>query len=48
MGVDLSGGKTPAPATLAKLSQLSSTLNVQALTAASQHISTWAAANCHG
>jgi hypothetical protein len=46
-GVNLSGGKTPDPATLAKLSQLSSQLNVQALTAASQHIATWAAANCH-
>jgi hypothetical protein len=47
-GVDLTGGKTPDAATLAKLSQLSSTLNVQALTAASQHIATWAATNCHG
>ena len=46
-GVNLSSGKTPDPATIARLSQLSSQLNVQALTAASQHIATWAAANCH-
>ena len=46
-GVDLSGGKTPDPATLAKLAALSSQLNVQALTAASQHIEAWAVANCH-
>ena len=46
-GVNLSSGKTPDPATLSKLSQLSSQLNVQALTTASQHIAAWAAANCH-
>ncbi len=46
-GVDLTGGKTPDPATLAKLASLSSELNIQALTAASQHIATWAEANCH-
>ena len=46
-GVDLTGGKTPDPATLAKLTQLSSQLNVAALTAAAQHIEAWAVANCH-
>jgi hypothetical protein len=46
-GVNLSSGQTPNPATLAKLTQLSSQLDVKALTAASQHIAAWATANCH-
>jgi hypothetical protein len=46
-GANLASGKTPDAATLAKLAALSSQLNVQALTAASRHISAWAAANCH-
>jgi hypothetical protein len=46
-GVNLKSGATPDPATLAKLAALSSQLNIPALTAASRHIATWAAANCH-
>jgi hypothetical protein len=41
-------GTTPDAATLAKLAQLSSSIDSAKLTAAAQHISTWAGANCHG
>ena len=47
-GYKPSAGKVPDAATIAKLQQLSASLDVQALTAASQHIATWSAANCHG
>jgi hypothetical protein len=46
-GAGLTPGKVPDAATLAKLAALSSQLDVKAITAASQHIAAWAAANCH-
>jgi len=46
-GVDLSGGKTPDPATLAKLAALQGTLDQQKLATAEANISKWAANNCH-
>jgi hypothetical protein len=47
-GVDLSSGKTPDPAALAKIAALQSTIDQQKLTAAEQHLNAWATANCHG
>jgi hypothetical protein len=46
-GVDLSSGKVPNAATLAKLEKLGQQLNTPAITKADQQIAAWAAANCH-
>jgi hypothetical protein len=46
-GVDLSGGKTPDAATLAKLMALSQKFQNAQFQTAVQHIETWAAKNCH-
>jgi hypothetical protein len=46
-GVDLTGGKTPDAATLAKLMALSQKFQNAKFQAAVQHIETWAAQNCH-
>jgi hypothetical protein len=46
-GVDLSSGKTPDAATLAKLLALSQKFQNAKFQAAVQHIETWAASNCH-
>jgi hypothetical protein len=46
-GVDLTGGKTPDAATLAKLMTLSQKFQNAKFQAAVQHIETWAAKNCH-
>jgi hypothetical protein len=46
-GVDLSSGKTPDAATLAKLLTLSQKFQNAKFQAAVQHIETWAANNCH-
>ena len=40
-------GGTPDPASLAKLTQLATQLDSPKLTAAEQHIQTWAQNNCH-
>jgi hypothetical protein len=45
-GVDLSSEKAPAASVIAKLVKLSSQLDAQQLTTASQDISAWANANC--
>lgn len=45
-GVDLSSGKAPTASVLGKLVKLSSQLDAQKLTTASQDISVWAHANC--
>lgn len=45
-GVDLSSGKAPTAHVLAKLIKLSSELDAQKLTMASQDIAVWARANC--
>ena len=41
-------GSVPDPSVLAKLQALQGQLDQTKLAAAEQHISTWAAANCHG
>jgi hypothetical protein len=46
-GVDLSGGKTPDAATLAKLQQLGTEIDQTKLTKAETDISTWVTQNCH-
>jgi hypothetical protein len=46
-GVDLSSGKTPDPAALAKIAALQGSLDQQKLATAEQHITAWATANCH-
>ena len=46
-GVDLSSGKTPDAATLAKIASLQGSIDQQKLETAEQHISAWATANCH-
>jgi hypothetical protein len=46
-GVDLSSGKTPNAATLAKLMALSQKFQNAKFQAALQHIQTWAANGCH-
>ncbi len=46
-GVDLSSGKTPGPAALAKIAALQGSLDQQKLATAEQHITAWATANCH-
>jgi hypothetical protein len=46
-GIDLTGGKVPDAATIAKLTQISQSLDNAKLTQAEQHISAWAAQNCH-
>jgi Flp pilus assembly protein TadD len=46
-GVDLSSGKTPDAATLAKLMALSQKFQNAKFQAAVKHIETWAANNCH-
>ena len=46
-GVDLSGGKTPDAATLAKLMTLSQKFNNAKFQTAMKHIEAWAANNCH-
>ena len=40
-------GQTPDAATLAKLQQLSTSIDTTKLTTAGQHISAWVAKNCH-
>jgi len=45
-GINLSSGKAPSAAVLARLVTLSSQLNTQKLTTASQHIEAWAHTNC--
>jgi hypothetical protein len=40
-------GTTPDAATIAKLSQLSTSVDMTKLTAAAQHIAAWATQNCH-
>ncbi len=46
-GVDLTGGKTPDAATLAKLAKLGTEFNTPALQKAEADIQAWAAKNCH-
>ncbi len=46
-GVDLTSGKVPDAATIAKLTKLSTELDTAALTKAETNISTWASKNCH-
>lgn len=46
-GVDLTSGKTPDAATIAKLSRLSTQLGTK-MSTASQNIATWAQQNCTG
>ena len=46
-GVDLTSGKVPDAATIAKLTKLSSEIDTAALTKAEANISAWAAKNCH-
>jgi hypothetical protein len=46
-GVDLSSGKTPDAAALAKIAALQGSLDQQKLATAEQHISAWATKNCH-
>jgi hypothetical protein len=46
-GVNLSNGKTPSAATLAKLASLSSEFNGPALKKAEANIQAWANKNCH-
>jgi hypothetical protein len=45
-GVDLTSGKTPSPAVIAKLTKLSSQIDSAALSKASAHIGAWAQKNC--
>jgi hypothetical protein len=45
-GVDLSGGKTPDAATLAKLQQAMSKIDQAKVTAANAHITAWVQQNC--
>ena len=45
-GVDLTSGKAPSASVLARLVKLSSQLDAEQLTTASQHIQAWANANC--
>jgi len=45
-GVDLSSGKTPSAAVLAKLAALSTQIDQAKLQKAETHISTWATQNC--
>ena len=47
-GVDVTSGKQPNPATLAKLAALGQQFNSPALKKAEADIQTWAAKNCHG
>ncbi len=46
-GVDVSSGKTPSAATLAKLTQLGTEFDSPALKKAEADIQAWAAKNCH-
>jgi hypothetical protein len=46
-GVDLSSGKAPGAAALAKIASLQGSIDQQKLATAEQHISTWATTNCH-
>jgi hypothetical protein len=45
-GVDLSSGKTPTPAQLAKIQKLSTEIDQAKLQTASAHITTWAQSHC--
>jgi hypothetical protein len=45
-GIDLSSGKTPDPATLAKLATAAKSLDNQKLTAATAEIEAWGKKNC--
>ncbi len=45
-GVDLSAGKTPTPAQLAKLQKLSTEIDQTKLQTASAHITAWAQSHC--
>jgi hypothetical protein len=45
-GVNLTAGKTPSPATIAKLSKLGTEVNQQALAKAAAKIGAWAQKNC--
>lgn len=45
-GVNLTAGKTPSPATIAKLSKLGTEINEQALAKAGANIAAWARKNC--
>ncbi len=45
--VDLSSGKTPDPATMAKLANAAKALDNTKLTAATAEIEAWAKKNCH-
>ena len=45
-GIHFTPGKVPDAATLAKLQQLSTSIDQQAVTMASTHITTWAQKNC--
>jgi hypothetical protein len=45
-GVDLTSGKAPSASVIAQLVKLSSQLDTQKLTVASQHIAAWAHTNC--
>jgi hypothetical protein len=45
-GVNLTAGKTPSPATIAKLSKLGTEINEQALAKAAAKIGAWAQKNC--
>jgi hypothetical protein len=45
-GVDLTSGKTPSPAVIAKLTKLSSEIDSPALSKASANIGAWAQKNC--
>ena len=47
-GVDLSGGKTPDAATLAKLQQAMAKIDQAKVTAANAHITAWVQQNCKG
>ncbi len=44
---NLKPGQTPDPATLAKLQKLSTSIDTQKLTQASQNITAWVTKNCH-
>jgi hypothetical protein len=45
-GVDLTSGQTPDPAALAKLQELSTSMNSAEVQQASQHIETWVQEHC--